>query len=209
MNKIKKVNTLGSENIELRVLENGNIEVIGKIPYNSESEILFNKERRSFFKEVVAPMAFSQCIEQQKEAPALIFNHDMKQKNSVMSFNYKDTKEYFKFIYVIEPSEYLLENINKIGSFSFGFLSKFDQWEKMQNERYDFKRTIHSFDMVTEFSLLVDRVPAYSSARIYFSEEELNKAEVEVFASDIKAFIAMKKQQELKELKEFITKKRK
>lgn len=204
----KNVVTLDSKNLELRVLESGNIEIIGKIYYNSNSEVMFDKKRKAFFVESIRPKAFSHCIEIQKEVPALIYNHDWKLKNKLVNFNYDDTEEYFKFIYVVEPSEYLLSSIDKIKDFSFGFYAKLDHWEKVQKQRYNYKRTIHSFDLVSEFSLLIGKEPCYPSAKIYFSDEEMKKEELNLFLAEAKAFIAMQKQKELQELKDYLTKKK-
>lgn len=115
----KKIVTVNTEKLEIRILDNGQIEVIGKIHYNSDSEFMFDRNRKSFFIESIKSKAFSQCLLQQKQTPALIFNHDWQIQNKLVSFNYEDTEEYFKFIYVVEPSEYLLSNIDKIKAFSF------------------------------------------------------------------------------------------
>lgn len=199
---------LGAEDMEIRVLASGYVEIKGKIKYNSKSSALFNKKRRAFFYEQIAPMAFTSCLNSQSNIPRLLFNHDYKRPvGDIVSFDYEDTQQgEFKFKYIVKATDELITNLDIITNFSFGFIADQDQWTKITETEYT--RVVNSFATISEFSLLVGLESAYSSAKIYVDDEELKKDEVKTFVSDARRVLdelkQKQKQQELDRMKKIV-----
>lgn len=209
MIKDKHVITLESRNMEFRILNDGNLEINGKIKYNSRSGSLFSKKHKAFFTEQINPMAFTSCLNQQQEQPVLIFNHNMKDTIEVISFKYEElVNKEFKFTYVVIPNEKLLSNLDKITNFSFGMVVNEDEWKRINVTGIEYLRIIKSFKKVYEFSLLIGLESAYSSARIYIDDKEMHKEEINQFILEAKEFLRLQKKKEIEELKRFISSKR-
>lgn len=202
---MSNINRITGENVEIRILSDGNVKVIGKIPYNSLSGTLFDSKRKAFFKELISEGAFSSYLNKNEEhIPKLLFNHDYDKENKVISFKYKDVEGNFIFEYIVEPNSYLMENIDRIKAFSFGFRCKRDSFSPIKDKEdfgAEYLRDILEFDYIGEFSLLVGQEPAYPKAKIFLNETEMQIEEKEEFIEEIKAFIKAQKEKQIKELK--------
>ena len=174
------VNLCSSDkDMEIRILPDGFIEIKGKIEYFSKSGTLFDKRKRAFFIEQIQSGAFSKCLDNQKEIPCLLFNHDWSYKNKVKSFDFSDSDSCFVFTYVVEASEKLIELLPSIKNFSFGFHVEEDEWKRVDGTTASYERTVKSFKAITEFSLLHGLESAYSCARVYIENRDMLLIDIE------------------------------
>ena len=77
-------------------------------------------------------------------------------------------------------------------------------WKRVEGTTASYERTVKSFIVITEFSLLHGLESAYSCAKVYLNEEELNRDEIDSFVESVKAFIEEEKMKEIEAMKCFI-----
>lgn len=189
------------QEMEIRILNSGFIELKGKVPYNIKSDTLFSREHKAFFVEKINEGAFTSYFNKSKKVPSLIFNHDMNDNLKVVSFNYEDTeKAEFKFTYVVQANKKLLSNINNLGAMSFGFVCGQSNWHRIDTKGIEFIRSIKEFNQVNEFSILIGKEACYKSAKIYIEDEPVKSGSLVVFTTEVKEFIQQQRQNELNSL---------
>ena len=79
---------ISNDKCEIRILENGDLLIKGFLPTNELSEVLFSKERRSFFKERIISGAFKDVLDKQKKPPLLLINHNYDKDFKLRDFTY-------------------------------------------------------------------------------------------------------------------------
>ena len=204
---------ISNDKCEIRILENGDLLIKGFLPTNELSEVLFSKERRSFFKERIISGAFKDVLYKQKKPPLLLINHNYDKDFKLRDFTYYEDKMGLHFTYTIEPTEELISNLSKITSLSFGFVYKSDYWIEVKNKgkNYNYVRVITSFDHIKEISILLDVEPAYTNTRVYCgsNKKEIEEMETREFISRIKSVIKESRGKQIKDIKDFIAKHRK
>lgn len=204
---------ISNDKCEIRILENGDLLIKGFLPTNELSEVLFSKERRSFFKERIISGAFKDVLDKQKKPPLLLINHNYDKDFKLRDFTYYEDKMGLHFTYTIEPTEELISNLSKITSLSFGFVCKNDYWIEVKNKgkNYNYVRVITSFDHIKEISILLDVEPAYTNIRVYCgsNKKEIEEMETREFISRIKSVIKESRSKQIKDIKDFIAKHRK
>ena len=193
-----------NKNLELRKLENGNLLLIGRFPVNKDSEILFHKKRGKFFKEQIKSKAFNNALKSQKKVPLLLINHDQDKELKVVSFSFEEYATELEISYEFIPNEEVIKNIDSIRNMSFGFISESDEWTVKSNGLY--MRRISKFKEISEFSILINREPAYADSwvGIYDREEGREIFKQNAYINSIKGFIKICRKRELKKLKEEI-----
>lgn len=175
MSKINVINKC-----EIRTKENGDIVVKGLLPTESYSEVMFNVNKRIFFKEVISKGAFDMILE--KVTPKLIINHDYSKELILKSFKAKESTQGLEFESVISSeSEFIKEikdNIGKINGLSYGFVCGRDVWIKNYDRHI---RRIHSFADFMEISILIGKEPCYSATEVTIfptgAKEQLSELE--------------------------------
>lgn len=204
---------ISNDKCEIRILENGDLLIKGFLPTNELSEVLFSKERRSFFKERIISGAFKDVLDEQKKSPLLLINHNYDKNLKVRDFTYYEDKRGLNFTYTIEPTEELISNLSKITSLSFGFVCKSDYWVEVKNQdkNYNYVRVITSFDHIKEISILLDVEPAYAKTRVYCgsNKKEIDEIQLREFITHMKGVIKELRGKHIKEIKDFIAKHRK
>lgn len=160
MSKINVINQC-----EIRTAENGDLVITGLLPTESYSEVMFNVNKRIFFKEIISRGAFDVILE--KVRPKLIINHDYDKELILKSFEAKESAKGLEFEAVIssegEFTKEIKENIGKINGLSYGFVCGKDVWIKNYDRHI---RRIHSFNDFMEISILIGKEPCYSATEV-------------------------------------------
>lgn len=84
--------TVTTNDIEIRIKDNGTMLIRGMLPTNSLSHTLYNKKKRRFFKEMILPGAFQEIIS--KKTLQILLQHDFEKSQKLISF---EGSEYEKF----------------------------------------------------------------------------------------------------------------
>lgn len=160
MSKINVINKC-----EIRTKENGDLVITGLLPTESYSEVMFNINKRIFFKEVISKGAFDTILE--KVTPKLIINHDYAKELILKKFEAKESTKGLEFEAIISSeSEFIKEikeNMGEINGLSYAFVCGKDVWLKNYDRHI---RRIHSFDDFMEISILIGRQPCYSATEV-------------------------------------------
>lgn len=192
--------TVVTNDIEIRIRDNGSMFIKGMLPTNSLSHTLYNKKKRRFFKEMILPGAFEEVIS--KKTPKFLLQHDYKKEQQLISFNGKE-KERLGYCFEAEiiPTQELISNIDKVNGLSFEFISKSreEEWGKIKGQ---FIRKIKSFAKINEISILYGEcIPAYPASRVFIGENEKELSENEIQAMK-KTVCKMRYEQMKERLKE-------
>lgn len=158
---------------EIRSLEGESRKITGlAIPVGSRSELLYDKYTSSEFYETIDPLALNDVIE--RFDVKLYLNHDMSQgtyarsKFGVGSLHLFVTDRGLEFETELPNTaqgDMLLEGIRRgdFDAISFAFKPDNEQWEANNDGTYN--RTIHSFTLIDEISVL-SCTPAYSVTEV-------------------------------------------
>lgn len=169
LNRIKVI-----DNVEIRSLGGDKLEVKGLLPTNSLSEILYSKQKKVLFKEVIKTGAFSAALE--KWTPKILVNHSYELLAEFTEI--KETSKGLEFIAIITDDSNLKEKQEEIKGLSFGFVVESDLWSNHKGENI---REIFSFKEFIEISILVGMEPAYSSTTVVIvpegAREQLSEVE--------------------------------
>lgn len=144
-------NCIGKDNFFIR----------GLIPTESLSQFLYDKDKKSLYKEKVRRGAFA--FSTSKSKPKLLINQDYSKELKCKKLSIYEDKQELKFEAVVEYDEELAANYSEINSLSFGFVIGIDSWSK---DGYNLIRTVHSFKELKEISILIGRKPAYEETRV-------------------------------------------
>lgn len=175
MSKINVINKC-----EIRTKENGDIVVKGLLPTESYSEVMFNVNKRIFFKEIISRGAFDVILE--KVTPKLIINHDYDKELILKSFKAKESAKGLEFEAIIstegEFTKEVKENIGKINGLSYGFVCGVDRYISNGDRHI---RRIYSFADFMEISILIGKEPCYSATEVTIfptgAKEQLSELE--------------------------------
>lgn len=171
LNRIKVI-----DNVEIRSLGGNKLEVKGLLPTNSISEILYSKERKSFFREIIRPGAFTSALE--RGLPKILINHNYDFELFSEFKQIKETSKGLEFIAIVTDDFNLKEKQKEIRGLSFGFVVESDLWS---NNKVENIREIFSFKKFTEISILYKLEAAYSSTTVVIvpegAREQLSEVE--------------------------------
>lgn len=191
-------NYIKTNNIEIRVLEKGSILVKGVLPTNTPSEVLYSKERKVFFREIIKNGCFDSILSKKKD-PRIFLNHKADTEQKLLKFKGKETESGLIFYAEIQPTEELIKNIGSIKGLSFGFVKKSDSWS-LKNGSWI--RIILEFEDLYEISILYNCVPAYPSKVLIAEDEEgLKKEEIKDMRKAINQMRDSEAKREIERLK--------
>ena len=158
---------LGGEIILKVELRNGNIHLEGYVnAVGRESRELHDVHGK--FIEIIKPETFQHSLEKRSEV-GLMLNHKRDLQPSKFEL-YEDNIGLRAFIDIDDPEVVELAEHGKLTGFSFGFVTKADEWDTSNEIR---KRTITELDL-QEVSIL-SVTPAYVGTMIEMRADELHE----------------------------------
>lgn len=151
-------------------LRNGTIHLEGYVnAVGRESRTL--RDMHGQFLEIIKPEAFKNSLEKRSDV-GLMLNHK-RDLQPIKYELYEDNIGLRAFIDIDDPEVVELAEHNKLTGFSFGFVSKRDEWDTSGEIR---KRTINELDL-QEVSIL-SVTPAYIGTSIEMRDDELREERV-------------------------------
>lgn len=138
-----------------------NFFIKGLVPSESQSELLYSKNKKTMYREIIKKGAFAHALE--VNIPKLLINHNHSKELKCKSLKIYESKYGLEFETVVEYNRELAENYSNIKSLSFGFSVDVDLWIE---EDEVLKRNIYFFKELTEISILINNKPAYEEAKV-------------------------------------------
>lgn len=201
--------------VEVRSTIEGFVKIKGIFKLGTLSETIYNQQRNCYFREFVSSGAFVDCINKMEKGnifPQLLINHDWKQRIDVIDFKFEEENGEFKFEYLVKETPFIMRNMENITAFSFGFIVDRDNWTKNINGTYT--RQIEGFKIIKEFSILLDKEPCYSQASTEFQVSQLRPCQEDTIVQfeengqEKYDLVASKQNPELEEIKKYIAQKK-
>lgn len=152
----------------LEIRQNGlELVIEGIIPTLSKSDELYSKEKKIFFKEVIAPKAFKNYIDVYgRNSISLLIDHNKSTPLRREWLKMQETEKGLEFTAKIFPTMKQKELLS-LGAkgLSFGFVAGANKFVTDTTETQKL-RVLESFKELTEISIIVKQTPAYPSTKV-------------------------------------------